>query len=99
MAGQYFVYIVTNERNGTLYVGMTNNLVRRIYEHREGLVDGFTKKYGLKCLVHFEVHDEPLEAIRREKRLKHWDRKWKLNLIEKDNPEWADLWEEIAEPF
>ncbi len=99
MAAQYFVYIMTNERNGTLYVGMTNNLVRRVHEHREGLIEGFTKKYGLKFLVYFEVHKEPLEAIGREKRFKRWERKWKLDLIEKDNPDWRDLWDEIADPF
>lgn len=99
MAEQFYVYIMASERNGTLYVGMTNNLVRRVYEHREGLIDGFTKQYDVKRLVYYEVQEGPTEAIRREKRIKHYVRKWKLNLIERKNPEWRDLWEDIAEPF
>ena len=90
---------MASDRNGTLYVGVTNSLVRRVFEHREGLIDGFTKEYGLKQLVYFEVFDHPTEAIRREKRLKHWNRKWKLELIEERNPDWRGLWEDIAEPI
>jgi putative endonuclease len=74
----YFVYIVTNKPRGTLYVGVTNDLIRRSYEHREGLVPGFTKRYGLKLLVYFECYDDPTSAIQREKNIKHWSRAWKL---------------------
>ncbi len=96
MAEQFYVYILASKPNGTLYVDMTNNLIRRVYEHREALVDGFTKRHGLKQLVYLEIHKDPREAIRREKRLKHWVRKWKIDLIERDNPEWRDLWHDIA---
>ncbi len=82
----YYVYIVTNKQRGTLYLGMTNNLVRRSYEHRNGLVDGFTRKYNLKMLVYFEVFNRVEDAIHREKRLKKWNRQWKIDLIEKVNP-------------
>ena len=91
----YYVYILESKRNGTLYVGVTNNLVRRVYEHRNGLVDGFTKKYGVKDLVYFEETNDVKEAIIREKRLKTWKRKWKIELIEKSNPNWLDLYNEI----
>lgn len=91
----YYVYILASKRNGTLYVGVTNNLVRRVYEHRNGLVDGFTKKYGVKDLVYFEETNDVKEAIIREKRLKTWKRKWKIELIEKSNPNWLDLYNEI----
>jgi len=85
---QYFVYILSNKRNGTMYVGVTNNLERRVYEHKNKLVDGFTKKYGLDKLVYFEETNNVRDALEREKQLKHWKRKWKMDLIEKDNPEW-----------
>jgi len=88
---QYFVYILSNKRNGTMYVGVTNNLERRVYEHKNKLVDGFTKKYGLDKLVYFEETNNVRDALEREKQLKHWKRKWKMDLIEKDNPEWEDL--------
>ena len=88
---QYSVYILTNKRNGTLYIGMTNNLERRIYEHKNKLLDGFTKKYGLDTLVYFEMYQFVEDAIRREKNLKKWKRDWKINLITKDNPQWQDL--------
>ncbi len=91
-----WVYIVTNRRNGTLYIGVTNDLGRRIWEHREGLVDGFTKRYGLKRLVYAERHDDITEAIQREKTLKRWPRAWKVRLIHADNPAWDDLYERIA---
>ncbi|MFD2261733.1 GIY-YIG nuclease family protein [Lacibacterium aquatile] len=87
-----WVYIVTNQRDGTLYVGVTNNLPRRIWEHREAVVEGFTKQYRLKQLVWFEQHDDIAEAIRLEKRLKKWPRQWKINLIEAENPDWEDLY-------
>lgn len=90
-----FVYIMANERNGTLYVGVTNNLARRVFEHREGLAEGFTKRYGAKRLVHYECFERIDEAIHREKRLKKWPRLWKLRLIEEANPTWRDLYEDI----
>jgi putative endonuclease len=85
------VYILTNKRNGTLYVGVTNNLIRRVFEHRSGEIPGFTKEHGLHRLVWFEQFTSIEEAIRREKLLKKWRREWKLNLIERDNPDWHDL--------
>ena len=88
---RYFVYIMASARNGALYVGVTNNLVRRAYEHREGAVPGFTKKYGVKMLVWFEEHADVREAIAHEKRIKKWERAWKLQLIESVNPTWFDL--------
>lgn len=90
-----WVYIMTNRPNGTLYIGVTNDLVRRVYEHREGLADGFTKRYGLKRLVYFEQHDDIEGAIRREKALKRWMRAWKVNAIVRTNPNWDDLWETL----
>jgi putative endonuclease len=91
-----WVYILANAPNGTLYVGVTNDLVRRVYEHREGLADGFTKRYEVKNLVFFEQHETPAAAIQREKNIKHWPRKWKVDLICTVNPHWRDLFEEIA---
>ncbi len=92
----YFVYILASARNGTLYIGVTNDLIRRVWEHKEGLVEGFSKKYGTKLLVYFEQTNDVHEAILREKQMKKWNRKWKLELIEKSNPAWKDLYEEIA---
>ena len=92
----YHVYILASRRNGTLYVGVTNNLVRRVYEHREELVEGFTKRCGVKTLVHFEEFADVLLAIQREKTVKKWPRNWKLALIERSNPQWRDLYEEIV---
>jgi putative endonuclease len=92
----YFVYILTNKPRGTLYVGVTNDLVRRTYEHREGVVPGFTKRYGLKQLVYFEKYDVPTLAIQREKSTKHWSRAWKLDLINSSNPQWRDLYTDIT---
>ena len=94
MEKQFYVYIKANKRNGTIYVGVTNSLARRVFEHREGLVEGFTKRYGLKMLVYFEVHDSVTVAIQRESNIKHWPRRWKLELIEAANPQWKDLAEE-----
>ncbi len=94
MEKQFFVYIMANKRNGTIYVGVTSNMARRVHEHREGLVEGFTKKYGLKMLVYYEVFESPTAAIQRESNIKHWPRRWKLELIEKLNPQWKDLAEE-----
>lgn len=91
----YFVYILASKRNGTLYAGVTNDLVKRVYEHKNDLVEGFTKQYGVHNLVYFEKHNEVEQAILREKQVKRWKRKWKLELIEKQNPNWRDLYEEI----
>ncbi|GAB4234052.1 MAG: GIY-YIG nuclease family protein [Kiloniellaceae bacterium] len=93
---QYYVYILTSAPNGTLYIGMTNDLLRRVYEHRESLIDGFTKRHGVKSLVYYEIHDSPEQAIRREKALKRWNRDWKIGLIERDNPQWSDLWDGLS---
>ena len=87
----YYVYILANKPNGTLYVGVTNNLSRRIYEHKNDLVDGFTKKCGIKNLIYYEQTNDVTSAIAREKCIKKWNRLWKRRIIEKDNPEWNDL--------
>ena len=92
----FTVYILAKHRHGALYVGMTNNLVRRVYEHREGLADGFTKRYGIKQLVYFEQHETAAVAIQREKTIKGWSRNWKIHQIEKSNPLWRDLYDEIC---
>lgn len=90
----YYVYILSNE-HATLYIGVTNNLVKRVYEHKNNLVDGFTKKYGLHTLVYYEVHGDIQEALKREKNLKHWKREWKMSLIEKMNPGFRDSYNNI----
>jgi len=87
----FYVYILASARNGTLYLGMTNDLARRIWEHREGIVPGFTKKYGVRLLVYYEIFENADAAIHRETRLKKYKREWKLNLIEQHNPDWQDL--------
>ena len=91
-----WVYIMTNRANGTLYVGVTSNLSRRASEHREGLIDGFTKQYGLKLLVYYEWHDDIRAAIQREKNIKHWSRAWKVRLILDFNPDWRDRYADLA---
>ena len=91
-----WVYIMTNLPNGTLYVGVTGDLLRRTFEHREGMIDGFTKRYGLKRLVYFERHDDIRAAIQREKTMKHWPRAWKVRLILGSSPRRRDLYDEIA---
>ena len=91
----YWVYILCSKRNGTLYVGVTNNLARRVYKHKHGLVKGFTKKYHINKLVYTEEFHDINEAIYAEKCIKKWNRTWKLKLIEKRNPEWRDLYETI----
>jgi putative endonuclease len=96
MSKAYFVYILASRRNGTLYIGVTNDLGRRVWEHREGIASEFTKKYGVKLLVHFEVFDVIGDAIHRETRLKKWKRRWKMELIEKANPNWNDLYPTVA---
>jgi putative endonuclease len=90
------VYMLASQRNGTLYIGVTSDLVQRIWQHREGLADGFTKQYGLKILVWYEQHETMESAISREKAMKKWLRKWKLATIEKSNPDWVDLWPAIT---
>ena len=92
----YYVYILCNQKNGTLYVGITSDLIKRIWQHKNESVEGFTKKYGLKRLVHFEQYKDVKEAILREKRIKKWNRQWKINLIEKNNPSWDDLYDKLV---
>ena len=89
------VYILASQRNGTLYIGVTSNLVQRIWQHKNDRIKGFTEKYGVHGLVYFELLDDMLSAITREKQLKKWNRAWKLALIEKQNPTWQDLWPTI----
>jgi putative endonuclease len=90
-----WIYILTNRPNGTLYIGVTSNLIQRVWQHREGVVPGFTKRYGLKRLVYFEAYDDISVAIQREKNVKHWPRTWKVRLILASNPEWRDLYETL----
>jgi putative endonuclease len=92
---QYYVYILASRPGGAIYVGVTNDLVRRVYEHKMGLVPGYTKRYGIDRLVHFEVFDSAHAAIQREKNIKHWPRAWKTSLIGKSNCTWRDLYDEI----
>jgi len=92
----YWVYILASRPRGTLYVGMTSDLVRRIYQHREGMIAGFTKEHGIKSLAYYEQHATAIAAIQREKNIKHWSRKWKIDLIRSLNPDWRDLWDDIT---
>ena len=94
----YWVYILASRIGGTLYICVTNNLVRRVYEHRMDLIEGFTKQYRVHRLVYFEQYDSIEQAILREKRLKKWNRAWKIQLIEENNPNWDDLYPRIAQP-
>ncbi len=91
----FFTYILASQRNGTLYVGMTDSLVRRIHQHRAGTYSGFNQRYGVKTLVWFEVFDTRAGAFRRERAIKKWRRAWKLQLIERSNPGWCDLYEAV----
>ncbi len=91
-----FVYIMASARNGTLYTGVTANLSARIWNHKNGTTEGFTRKYGVHTLVYIEQHDDINSAIKREKAIKAWKRKWKLRLIEKHNPDWRDLYEDLV---
>jgi putative endonuclease len=93
----YFVYIMASQRHCTLYIGVTNNLIRRVYEHREKITPGFTAKYNVNRLVWFDQTDSIEAAIQHEKRLKHWQRAWKIELIEKTNPQWVDLYASLLE--
>jgi putative endonuclease len=95
MPNAYYVYIIASARNGTLYIGVTNDLPRRIYEHREGLIPGFTKTYGVHRLVHYEIFEDIHTAINRETRLKKWKRQWKIDLIQSRNVFWDDLYETV----
>ena len=97
MPKQPAVYLLANKRNGTLYTGVTSDLVRRVWEHRNNLSPGFCRKYAVKRLVYYELHATMQDAIAREKRLKRWSRRWKLRLIEEGNPGWRDLWWEIVQ--
>ena len=92
----YYVYMLAAKKNGTLYVGVTNDLVRRVWEHRNDAAEGFTRRYIVKTLVYFETFEGPEAAITREKKLKRWRRDWKVALIERDNPHWRDLYEDIV---
>lgn len=93
---QYCVYLLASRKNGTLYCGVTSDLSKRIWEHKQGAVEGFTNKYEVKNLVWFEVHESAESAITREKQIKKWNRDWKVRMIEEANPEWADLSETLA---
>ena len=95
MRKQPAVYILSSKPNGTLHVGVTSELVKRCWEHKNDLVDGFTRRYGVHRLPYFELHADMTSAITREKQLKKWNRAWKLRLIQKHNPDWRDLWQEI----
>ena len=95
MAKQFYVYILANKPNGTLYTGVTSELIQRVWQHKNDMAEGFTKKYKVKTLVYYEVHESAESALTREKRIKRWRRAWKLRLIEDSNPEWKDLYEQI----
>ncbi len=92
----YYVYILASRQNGTLYIGVTSDLIQRGYQHRTSAVDGFTKRYGVKLLVHCEEYGDVRVAIQREKTMKHWSRAWKIALIESRNPEWRDLYDDLC---
>ena len=92
----YWVYILASRKHGTIYISVTNDLVRRVYQHKNKFTKGFTSQYGVRRLVWFETYDDIAAAIEREKELKKWRREWKINLIERDNPDWDDLYAEIT---
>ena len=96
MAYQPSIYILSNKKYGTLYIGVTSNLIQRVWQHKAKVTQGFTHKYGLDKLVYYELHTDISDAILREKQLKKWRRQWKLNLINQQNPYWVDLWEQIV---
>jgi putative endonuclease len=95
---QFYVYILASRPGGALYVGVTNNLVRRVYEHKNKMADGRTKQYRIDHLVYFEIYETAYQAIQREKNIKHWPRAWKTRLIAKENDSWRDLYDDIAQP-
>jgi putative endonuclease len=90
------VYILASQKNGTLYIGVTSDLIGRVFQHREKLAEGFTNKHNVKRLIYFEIIDRMEDAIAREKKLKSWNRQWKIDLIERENPNWHDLWSEVT---
>lgn len=92
----FYVYILCNKKNGTLYAGVTSNLIKRVYEHKNNMADGFTKKYDVHRLAWYEVHESAESAITRERQIKKWERSWKIELIQGQNPEWKDLYEDIC---
>lgn len=92
----YYVYLLASDRNRTLYIGVTNDIVRRVFEHKSKVVPGFTKRYAVDKLVWYEIYDDPTSAITREKELKKWRREWKVRLIEEQNPQWIDLYPQIT---
>ena len=94
--GQYFAYILASKRNGTLYIGVTNNLLKRVHQHKNDVTEGFTRKYNVHSLVYYEVFNRIQDAITREKQMKKWKRQWKMELIEKSNPNWEDLFESLS---
>ncbi len=98
MNKQYYTYIMSNKKNGTLYIGITSDLQKRVWQHKNKIMDGFTSKYDLTSLVYFETYDDPENAIKREKRLKLYLRQWKIDLIEKTNPKWHDLSQDFMDP-
>jgi putative endonuclease len=95
LAKQFYVYILASKRNGTLYTGVTSDLIQRVWQHKNDMAEGFTKKYKVKTLVYYEIHESAESALTREKRIKRWRRAWKLRLIEDSNPEWKDLYQQI----
>ena len=95
MTDRFYVYILASRKLGTLYIGYTSDLARRVHEHREEALPGFTKKYGVRHLVHYESFDDPRAAQQRERSLKRWNRDWKINLIERENPDWNDLYDAL----
>jgi len=94
---QYYIYILASKRNGTLYIGVTNNLLKRVYEHKNDLLSGFTRRYNVHNLVYYEVYSDIFDAIVREKQMKKWKRQWKIELIEKSNPQWRDLYSDVVD--
>jgi putative endonuclease len=95
MAKQFYVYILASKRNGTLYTGVTSNLIQRVWQHKHDVIQGFTRKYNVKTLVYYEIHENAESALTREKKIKRWRRSWKLGLIENNNPEWRDLYDDL----
>ncbi len=95
MRKQYFIYILASKKNGTLYIGATDDLIKRVYQHKNNSVEGFTKKYNVHILVYYELTDDPNTLAMRERQIKKWNRQWKINLIEKFNPKWEDLYESL----
>ena len=97
MEKQFYVYMLASKRNGTLYLGVTSDIVKRVWQHKNGLAEGFTKKYGIKRLVYYEIHEDAENAMKREKQLKKWRRAWKVELVEEKNSEWRDLYADICQ--